>query len=130
MLCDLPGYGFAKVPVALRESWRKMVGDYLERRDSLLALVVIVDVRRGFEEDDLQLVEACAGLSLQPILVATKCDKLSRNELFNRQGAICRAVGADVRDIVWFSSESGKGRDELWARIGGLTSTSTADAPT
>jgi len=95
-LCDLPGYGFAKVPKAVRQSWSTMVESYLEHRDELLALAVITDVRRGFEEDDLQLVTAAGQLGIQPILVATKCDKLTRNALTTQKRRMCDAIGADL----------------------------------
>jgi GTP-binding protein len=121
LLCDLPGYGFAKVPPQIRASWSRMIGEYLDKRETLLALVIIVDVRRGFEEDDMMLVTSCRDFELQPILVATKCDKLSRNELYNRKRAICAEVSAHEADIVWFSAETGAGRDDLWRRIVGLT---------
>lgn len=119
-LCDLPGYGFAKVPAAVRESWGRMVGEYLGERDTLLALAIIVDVRRGFEEDDMSLLRTCHEVGVQPILVATKCDKLTRNALTTRKRRICEEIGAVERDIVWFSSESGMGRERLWERILGL----------
>lgn len=123
VLCDLPGYGFAKVPKSVRASWGRMVGEYLEQRGELLALVIITDVRRGFEDDDLSLVRTAGELGIQPILVATKCDKLKRNALNTQQRKICQAIGADKRDIVWFSSSSGQGRERLWERIRSLLPT-------
>ncbi len=119
-LCDLPGYGFAKVPKSVKAGWGQMVGTYLAERSSLLALVIIVDVRRGFQEDDLSLLETAADLGLQPILVVTKCDKLKSNALFNRQAAIVRELGAKRSDLVWFSAKTGAGRDALWRRLSGL----------
>lgn len=117
-LCDLPGYGFAKVPASVKKNWDRMVGDYLSRRESLLALVLLVDVRRGFEPDDMQLVEACHQLGLQPILTVTKCDKLKSNALFNRKNAIAREMGGDIeRDFVWCSAQTGAGVDQLWRRV-------------
>lgn len=122
VLCDLPGYGFAKVPKAVRAGWGRMVGDYLQRRDTLLALAIITDVRRGFEEDDMQLLATAAELRIQPILVATKCDKLKRNALTTQKRRICQSIGAVESDVIWFSSETGAGREELWRRISGLLS--------
>lgn len=120
-VCDLPGYGFAKVPAAMRAGWQTMVGTYLERRDCLLALAILIDVRRGFKDDDLGLVEACSAYGLQPILVGTKIDKLKPNALYNQKRAIAKAVGADPeRDIVWTSASTGVGRDALWSRIAAL----------
>lgn len=119
--CDLPGYGFAKVPAEMRAGWQTMVGTYLERRDCLLALAILVDVRRGFQDDDMALVEACASFGLQPILVGTKVDKLKSNALFNQKRAMAKAVGADPdHDIVWTSAANGAGREALWRRISAL----------
>lgn len=117
-LCDLPGYGFAKVPMSVKKNWDRMVGDYLTGRESLLSLVILVDVRRGFEEDDMQLVKACHDIGVQPILVATKCDKLKPNALYNQKRAIAKAMGGDPeRDFVWCSAADGRGVEQLWHRI-------------
>ena len=118
--CDLPGYGFAKVPGSVRARWGGMVNEYLSSRETLLTLAILADVRRGFQPDDLSLMESCAAFRLQPILVATKCDKLKRNALLNQKKKICRALGADVSDIVWYSSVSHAGRDALWTRLQAL----------
>lgn len=121
MFCDLPGYGFANVPHQMRISWGEMIETYLSRREQLRGLVIITDVRRGFEEDDLQLMHAALHLQLHVILVATKCDKLSKNELHRRKLAIARELSVDPDvDIVWYSSESRLGRDALWRRIESL----------
>lgn len=120
-LCDLPGYGFARVPGSMKASWGKMIETYLKERETLTALVLITDVRRGFEDDDRMLLEAAAGFGLHSILVATKIDRITRNELKNRQTAIGREMQLNPqRDVVWFSAKTGDGRDELWRRINGL----------
>lgn len=121
LLCDLPGYGFARVPPSEREAWGRMINTYLSERDNLLALAILFDVRRGLEEDDRQLLDACAEFHLQPILVGTKCDKLKPNALQTAKHRIAREAGMDAkRDIIWFSSLSGEGREALWRRIEGL----------
>jgi GTP-binding protein len=121
LLCDLPGYGYARVPGAIRADWGPMIETYLRSRETLQALVLITDVRRGFEEDDRMLMEAAAGYGLHIILVASKVDRFSKNELYNRQHAIAREMSLDAtRDVVWFSAKSGAGRDDLWTRIDGL----------
>ncbi len=99
-----------------------MVGTYLEKRDPLRALVVIADVRRGFSPDDLMLFESALNLGLHTIFVATKCDKLTRNELFNTKQKIGREMQVDPEtDIVWFSAKTGQGRELLWERIMQIT---------
>lgn len=127
--CDLPGYGFAKVPGNVRQHWGNMINTYLAGRTNLLALVILADVRRGFEDDDRMLIEAAGRLGLQPILVLTKCDKLKSNALYQQKQAIARDMSADVdRDFVWTSHLDHRGRDDLWRRITHLlpaSSTST-----
>jgi GTP-binding protein len=121
LLCDLPGYGFARVPTGVRAAWAPMVNNYLVKRDTLRAVVVLADVRRGFGDDDLELVASIAQLGRHCVLVATKCDKLTRNELYNRQAAIARELRVDAKsDIVWTSASTRAGLDDLWSRIGDL----------
>lgn len=118
LLCDLPGYGFARVPPSEREAWGRMINLYLERRESLLGLVILVDVRRGIQDDDLSLMEACTAFQLQPILVVTKIDKLKRNELMNQKRKIAQQSKLDPeRDVIWYSAVTHAGREQLWKRI-------------
>jgi GTP-binding protein len=127
LLCDLPGYGFAKVPLKLKKEWGPMVGNYLQHRSNLRALVIITDARRGFSDDDMMLFESALQLGLHTIFVATKCDKLTRNELYNQKLAIGKAVNMDPEtDIVWFSAVTGAGRDQLWERLMNLTGAAPA----
>lgn len=121
LLCDLPGYGFARVPPAERAAWGRMINTYLEKREGLLGLVILVDIRRGFQEDDLRLMEACTAFQLQPILVVTKIDKLKRNELVTQKRKIGQQSKLDPeRDVIWYSAVTHAGREQLWRRIMGL----------
>lgn len=121
LLCDLPGYGYAKVPDRVRASWGEMIETYLARRSTLLALAVIADVRRGFEAEERQLVQAAAGFGLHVVLVVTKCDKLKANALYTAQRRIAKDMSVDPdTDIVWYSSQTGLGRDAMWRRIDAL----------
>lgn len=121
--CDLPGYGFAKVPKSVRKKWGTMVNEYLATRETLLCLAILADVRRGFQPDDMMLMQSAADFRIQPILVATKCDKLKRNALYNQKNKICKAVGALESDIVWYSAVTHAGRDKLWGRMNALMPT-------
>ena len=121
---DLPGYGWARRSKAERKQWQGMIEGYLRERVGLRAVVVLVDVRRGVEEEERQLLEFLAqpravggATHLHVILVATKVDKLAaaprRRALDEvRQGA--RDLGSEV---IGFSSVTGEGREALWARI-------------
>jgi GTP-binding protein len=115
---DLPGYGYAKVSRAERMSWGAMIEDYLRERASLRALFLLVDARRGIEEDDLQLLDFMAVArpkeSCRVHVVATKLDKIVRAKQKPALEAIKNMANVPV---VGFSSETGTGRDELWRRI-------------
>lgn len=128
-LCDLPGYGYAKVGGGEQLAWQSMIETYLQKREVLRALAILVDVRRGFEEEELLLLRTCHQWKLQPILIVTKCDQLKANALFNQKVAIAKQMGGDVkRDFIWYSSKDHDGRDELWRRIAGLTGLTDAPA--
>ena len=114
-LVDLPGYGFARVSVSLREEWKALVEHYLTRRRSLRAVVLIVDLRRGVEPDDAQLLAFLTAHGVPAVLVATKADKLAYGARV-RQARALAAATAPV-PVVVCSAVSGDGIAELWARI-------------
>ena len=123
-LVDLPGYGYAKVSKAERKSWGPMMEGYLASRTTLRAVVMLVDVRRGVEEDDLELVhyvEEARRLNrieenkpVSLIVVATKLDKLA---LSKQKPAVQAIKNAAKVPVLGFSAVTGTGRDELWSRI-------------
>jgi GTP-binding protein len=119
-LVDLPGYGYAKRSKTERQAWGTLIDDYLLGRATLRGVVVLADVRRGFEEEDLELLKMLAAPSrtsrpkLEVILVATKLDKLPRSQHKVRLDEIGRDAGARV---LGFSSLDGTGRDALWRRL-------------
>ncbi len=122
-LVDLPGYGYAKVSKTEKKSWGPMMEGYLASRTTLRAIVLLVDIRRGVEEDDLELVaymNAARRLSVEEnvkaslIVVATKLDKLS---LAKQKPAVQALKNAAKMPVLGFSAVTGAGRDELWAKI-------------
>jgi GTP-binding protein len=78
-LVDLPGYGYARVPQAVRSKWDTLIGGYLKARVSLAAAVVIMDARRPFTPQDVAMVEWLAPLGVRLLALLSKCDKLSRS---------------------------------------------------
>lgn len=118
---DLPGYGYAKVSKAEREAWGPMIDTYLNYRRNLDVLVCIMDIRRGVEEDDMQLIEAAPHFGIQPILVFTKADKLGKQARENRRREIADDFGVEPDEILLFSSHDRIGKRELWRRIETLT---------
>ena len=87
-LVDLPGYGYAKVSRAEKQSWGRLAGHYLHSRTSLAGIVLIVDARRGLTAGDLLLLDAAESAQVSVHLVLTKADKLNRRE---SRAAILRA---------------------------------------
>lgn len=114
---DLPGYGYAQVSKSERAKWGHMIEAYLGERRSLRGLVCIVDIRRGFEEDDMMLVQAAPAFAIQPILVLTKADKLKTNPRANARRKLAKQHGWKPDDLILYSATKGWGRDELWERI-------------
>jgi GTP-binding protein len=112
---DLPGYGYAKVSKQESRDWKNLLEGYLQERTSLEAVVVLVDARRGVEQDERDLVEFLRLREGLPVFVAvTKLDKLSKSEQKPRLAAIERESGVKV---IGTSAETGAGREELWARL-------------
>ncbi|MEE9612460.1 MAG: ribosome biogenesis GTP-binding protein YihA/YsxC [Desulfatiglandales bacterium] len=117
-LVDLPGYGYARVPLHVKKSWGKMVETYLRKRSNLKAVVVILDIRRDITAGDQDLLNWLNHYGIGPILVLTKADKLSRQQSNARAKKIANQleeVGSD-RAIV-FSAKTRKGRKEIWDEI-------------
>ncbi|WP_445766202.1 ribosome biogenesis GTP-binding protein YihA/YsxC [Rheinheimera sp.] len=75
-LIDLPGYGFAKVPLAVKEKWQKSLAEYLMKRDSLKGLVVLMDIRHPLKDLDQDLISWAVGSDLPVLVLLTKADKL------------------------------------------------------
>ncbi|HON58376.1 MAG TPA: ribosome biogenesis GTP-binding protein YihA/YsxC [Smithella sp.] len=109
---DLPGYGFAKVPLSVKKDWGKMIETYLRERRSLCLVVFILDIRRDPREDDLSLLNWLEHYRIPCLYVLTKSDKLSGNQANTRQRAIEKALGPSSRAVL-FSAKTKKGKDEV-----------------
>jgi GTP-binding protein len=110
-LVDLPGYGYARVPQAVRAQWDQLVGGYLETRGSLAGVVVLMDARRPFTAHDQHLLHWLRPAGRRMLVLLAKCDKLSRSE---REAALhsarARLVSTDPgAQVLLFSSHSGEG---------------------
>ena len=117
-MVDLPGYGFARVPTRVKESWREMVETYLIRRPTLKAVVVILDIRRDPASGDIDLINWLRHYNIHPIIVLTKADKVSRQQVRRRAGLIAgRLAGISPDGPVVFSAKTRAGRDEIWERM-------------
>ena len=116
-LCDLPGYGYAKAGKVDRAAWAVMIRAYLERRDTLAAVVQIVDAWVGPTEDDETSIEFLVGAKRPLLVVATKLDKLPKAKRTPRRKEIARMLGLPERAVIGFSATDGFGRDEVWGAI-------------
>jgi len=117
-LVDLPGYGFARVPVKVRQSWRQMVETYLEHRETLKAVVVILDIRRDPAAGDIDLLHWLNHYQIAPIIVLTKADKLSRQQARQRAGLIAGGLaGMSPAEPIVFSAKTRQGKEEIWKHI-------------
>ncbi len=115
---DLPGYGFARVPVAVKQSWRKMVETYLRNRANLKAVVVILDIRRTPASADMDLLNWLKHYAIPAVPVLTKADKLSRQQarIRARRTEDCLQELCNSQPIV-FSAKTRIGREKIWERI-------------
>lgn len=116
-LVDLPGYGYAKAPPDVRKQWGPMIENYLAKRDSLKTVVLILDIRRIPSDGDMQMLNWLNNYGIPPLIVLTKCDKLSKLETAKQTALISAAIGRNKEDLLFFSALSKKGRDEVWLKI-------------
>lgn len=114
---DLPGYGFAKVPLSVKAGWKKMIESYLENRPTLKAVVVIVDIRREPSPDDLMLLGWLLSLGMGAVVAVTKADKLSRNQVAQRMARLRPLLAAYDPAPLVCSAVTSQGRQELWDRL-------------
>ena len=112
---DLPGYGFAKVSKSMRSDWGKMAEEYLSQREQLALSIQLVDSRHKPSQLDLQLHEWLEFNQKDYLVVATKTDKLSSNEL-TKQVRLIETEMPETK-VIPFSSQTGKGRDSVWSSI-------------
>jgi len=118
-LVDLPGYGYAKVPLAVKHRWQKVLHEYLERRSSLAGLVLVMDIRHPLKETDQQYIE-WATLSEVPVhILLTKADKLSRGAAVSTLQQVRNALqryGTLVTSQI-FSSHDRTGLEEVLSQL-------------
>lgn len=116
-LVDLPGYGFAKVPLAVKRQWGPMIRTYLETRRSLRAVVLLFDIRRVPREEDLQLLDWLEEFAVPTVPVITKVDKVGRSQRLRQIKPILEATGLPKDAFTLFSAATREGREEIWQRL-------------
>ena len=114
---DLPGYGFAKVPMEVRQKWKPMVESYLQTRKEIRLVVIILDGRRGPSADDLALLDWLDYHKIRSLIILTKADKLNQLERARQKKAIAESDLLAGRSYLFFSAVTGEGKDEIWRAI-------------
>jgi GTP-binding protein len=110
---DLPGYGFARVPMGFQQSWKKLIEAYLEKRETLRLSCLILDARRGWMEKDLDLKRWLEHHGRHYLVVATKTDKMNQSDLEHG----LRAIRKEGVEPLPFSASTGRGVREIWQAI-------------
>ena len=113
---DLPGFGYAKVPLAVRAAWGPMVEGYLSAGRDIRLVILLVDVRRDPGEEEIALLNWLDSYQIPGLVVVTKADKVKRSKLVARQTAIREALNLPENPVL-FSSLTGLGRSEVWSRL-------------
>lgn len=117
-LVDLPGYGFAKVPIAQRRAWERLIGRYLEGRGSLRGLVLIMDIRHPMRQSDWLLLDWAARRAVPVHCVLTKADKLKRGAAMRALRETQTALQPMGCSVQVFSAVTGEGVEAFRERVG------------
>lgn len=117
LFVDLPGYGYAKVPERIRKQWGAMVENYLANRKELVLSILILDSRHAPTDNDLRLKSWLEHHGLPFIVVSTKADRLSNNQLRNSLRGTAASLEIAQEAILPYSSVTGRGADRIWKAI-------------
>ena len=115
IFADLPGYGYAKIAREIAQEWPKFIEPYINQRPTLALCVALIDVNVPPQESDRQLLDFLSASGQEVLLVGTKADRLSNNQLHN----VLRTLGKEYPSarLLPYSAKTGAGRDELWKQI-------------
>ena len=117
-IVDLPGYGYAKLSKSATEHWGDMMESYLANRDNLRCVIQLVDIRHQPSAQDVQMYQWLQHYGLDGVVVATKADKISRNQFRPQMNMIRKTLGMAPDDIILpVSSLKKSGYEELWSVI-------------
>lgn len=115
---DLPGYGYARASKSNRESWGKMITYYLKRRETLGMIMLLVDIRHKPNENDQIMMNYIRESGLEPLVIATKSDKLKRSQITKHKKIIADTLKLESIDqVIPFSSMTKEGKDDVWHEI-------------
>ena len=112
---DLPGYGYANAAVEVKEKWGKMIERYLHTSKQLKAVFLLIDIRHDPSANDKQMYDWIVSNGYEPIIIATKMDKLKRSQISKHVKLVREGLGLKKESIVIpFSATSKQGREEIW----------------
>lgn len=125
---DLPGYGYAKVSMELRAKWGKMIERYLKKSEQLKLIFLLVDIRHEPSENDKDMYHWIVHNGFQPVVIATKLDKINRSQIAKQSSLIRTSLGMPKDGVlIPFSAETKQGRDEIWQKIESFLSAPKAE---
>lgn len=115
---DLPGYGYAKRSQETRQLWGPMIENYLHTSKKIRQVFLLIDIRHEPSEDDKMMYNWILQQGYEPIIIATKADKLKRSQLPKQVSVLRSALQLETEDVlIPFSAETKQGREEIWAII-------------
>lgn len=118
---DLPGYGYAKVSESIKEKWGKMIENYLHRSKQLRAVFLLIDIRHEPSANDRNMYEWIQYNGYEPVIIATKLDKINRSQRTKHIKMIREGLGMPKEGLIFpFSAVTKDGRDEIWEYIDSL----------
>ena len=116
-LVDLPGYGYAKAGEKARAQWGKMIERYLNRSKNLKVIFLLVDIRHDPSENDIMMYDWIRSKGFEPVVIATKLDKIKRSQEKKQLQAIRNTLGMPEGSIlIPFSAQTKQGKDDIWKR--------------
>ena len=121
-LVDLPGYGYAKVAESEKKKWGQMIENYLHNSKQLRAVFLLIDIRHAPSANDKMMYDWIVYQGYEPIIIATKLDKLKRSQVQKNLKAIREGLQLKKgTTVIPYSAETKQGRDEIWELIESLT---------
>ena len=117
-LVDLPGYGYAKVSESVKEQWGKMIERYLKNSPTLKAVFLLVDIRHEPSANDVQMYDWIIANGFDPIVIATKADKISKGAVSKQVSIIKKKLECEKNTVIIpFSAEDKRGLEEIYAKV-------------
>jgi len=114
---DIPGYGYAKVPAAVKKKWGPMIETYITTRKTLKGVVLIMDLRRIPGPEEMNMLDWLNHHGIPSVPVLTKSDKLSKTRQQKQLKEISNTLSADKDNLILFSAKSRQGKDEVWDAV-------------